>query len=80
MKPGEFTNRGKGITVCSHLEEIVGRLKGKQKNADGSVRTFILQKYLQKKKRSTTLKLDLLDIILVDNENNRNNCVKNQKL
>ena len=48
MKPGEFTNRGKGITVCSHLEEIVGRLKGKQKNADGSVRTFILQKYLQK--------------------------------
>lgn len=46
MKPGEFTNRGKGITVCSSLEDIVVRLKGKEKNADKSIRTFILQKYI----------------------------------
>jgi hypothetical protein len=29
MKPGEFTNRGKGISVCSSLDDIVMRLKGK---------------------------------------------------
>lgn len=46
MKPGEFTNRGKGITVCGSLEEILSRLKGKERNSDGSVRTFILQKYI----------------------------------
>ena len=29
LKPGEFTNRGKGITVCSSLDDVKIRLKGK---------------------------------------------------
>lgn len=29
VKPGEFTNRGHGITVCDSLEDIIIRLKGK---------------------------------------------------
>lgn len=29
VKPGEFTNRGTGITVCSSLDDIKIRLKGR---------------------------------------------------
>jgi hypothetical protein len=29
VKPGEVTNRGKGITVCATLDEIKIRLKSK---------------------------------------------------
>lgn len=46
MKPGECSNRGNGITVCHSLDEIKLRLKGREKNSDGSDRTFIVQKYI----------------------------------
>jgi tubulin--tyrosine ligase len=29
VKPGEFTNRGTGITVCSSLDDVKLRLRGK---------------------------------------------------
>jgi tubulin---tyrosine ligase len=48
VKPGELTNRGRGITVCSTLDEIKVRLKGKEKNSNGTARTFIIQKYIEK--------------------------------
>ena len=48
LKPGEFTNRGKGITVCASLDDIVARLKGKERNADNTLRTFIIQKYIER--------------------------------
>lgn len=31
VKPGEFTNRGHGITVCHTLEEVKSILKNKRK-------------------------------------------------
>jgi hypothetical protein len=46
MKPGENSNRGNGITVCHSLDDILIRLKSKERNSDGQFRTFILQKYL----------------------------------
>ena len=46
MKPGENTNRGNGISVCFGLDDINYRLKSKERNKDGSYRTFILQKYM----------------------------------
>lgn len=46
VKPGENTNRGNGITVCYSLDDIKLRLKGRQRNSDGKLRTFILQKYI----------------------------------
>lgn len=46
VKPGENTNRGNGITVCYNLDDIKIRLKGRQRNSDGKLRTFILQKYI----------------------------------
>lgn len=48
MKPGENSNRGNGITVCHGLEDIKIRLKAKEKNSDGNLRTFIIQKYMEK--------------------------------
>jgi hypothetical protein len=29
MKPGENSNRGKGITVCHGLDDVKARLKGR---------------------------------------------------
>jgi hypothetical protein len=46
MKPGENSNRGTGITVCYSFEEIRLRIKSKEKNSDGSLRTYIVQKYM----------------------------------
>ena len=46
VKPGENTNCGNGITVCYSLDDIVVRLKGRERNGDGKFRTFILQKYI----------------------------------
>lgn len=46
VKPGENTNRGNGITVCYGLDDIKVRLKGRERNGDGKLRTFILQKYI----------------------------------
>jgi len=48
VKPGELTNRGNGITVCATLDEIKVRLKSKEKNGNGTPRTFIVQKYIEK--------------------------------
>jgi tubulin polyglutamylase TTLL1 len=46
VKPGEFTNRGTGITVCANLDDVKIRLKGRERNQNGKFRTFIVQKYL----------------------------------
>ena len=46
MKPGENTNRGTGITICHNIEDIRLRLKSREKNKDGTLRTFIIQKYI----------------------------------
>jgi len=45
IKPGENTNRGNGINVCSELNEITNLI-----NKDNSVtaRTYILQKYIDR--------------------------------
>lgn len=48
VKPGEFTNRGTGITVCSNLDDVKIRLKGRERNQNGKYRTFIVQKYLER--------------------------------
>lgn len=45
-KPGENTNRGNGISVCWGIDDIKHRLRGREKNSDGSIRTFIIQKYI----------------------------------
>lgn len=46
VKPGENTNRGNGITVCYSIDDVLIRLRGRERNNDGKLRTFILQKYI----------------------------------
>ena len=42
VKPGEFTNRGQGITVCNSLAEITAQIK------PAEAKTYIVQKYIEK--------------------------------
>lgn len=43
-----MTNRGRGITVCSILDDIKVRLKSKEKAKNGQLHTYIVQKYIEK--------------------------------
>ena len=42
VKPGEFTNRGQGITVCKSLQEIMETFKSAQNSS------YVIQKYIEK--------------------------------
>lgn len=42
VKPGEFTNRGQGITVCKNLQEIMSTFKSVHNSC------YIIQKYIEK--------------------------------
>ena len=64
-KPGEFTNRGMGITVCASLDDVKLRLRGREKNANGSLRTFILQKYIEKPLLYNKRKFDIRHYMLI---------------
>ena len=42
VKPGEYSNRGKGISVCSNLQEIKSELSIVMITKKGNRRTYIL--------------------------------------
>jgi len=65
MKPGESTNRGNGISVCFSLDDVQMRLKSKEKNRDGSIRTFILQKYIERPLLYNGRKFDIRHYALI---------------
>lgn len=65
VKPGENTNRGTGITVCYGVDDIRVRLKGRERNGDGKLRTFILQKYIENPLLYNKRKFDLRHYMLV---------------
>ena len=69
MKPGENSNRGNGISVCHGLEDIRLRLKAREKNSDGSLRTFILQKYMEKPLLYKGRKFDIRHYMLLTSFN-----------
>lgn len=69
MKPGENSNRGNGITICYHLDDIVQRLRAKEKNSDGSLRTFIVQKYIEKPLLFKGRKFDIRHYALITSFN-----------
>ena len=46
VKPGENSNRGFGIKVCNDLQEVKSIIKNKEKWADGSNKTYIIQSYI----------------------------------
>jgi len=48
VKPGENSNRGQGISVCSTLAQIKQELSSSVNPKTGAKRTFIIQKYIEK--------------------------------
>lgn len=48
VKPAEFSNRGRGITIHSNLEEIKEIVSSGEKHADGNPKTYIIQAYIEK--------------------------------
>lgn len=65
VKPGENTNRGNGITVCLELNEIKAILKSKEKHRDGTTKTYILQKYIEKPLLYKRRKFDIRHYIML---------------
>ena len=71
VKPGESSNRGNGITVCHCLDDIKLRLKGRERNGDGSLRTFMVQKYMEKPLLYKGRKFDIRHYLLLSCINGR---------
>ncbi|OMJ85917.1 hypothetical protein SteCoe_12694 [Stentor coeruleus] len=63
VKPGEFTNRGQGITVCKNLSEIIAILKPAES------KSYILQKYIEKPLLINKRKFDIRCYALVTSIN-----------
>ena len=43
IKPGEGTNRGNGITVCSEIAEIKDIVNNREAHNNGVKKTYIIQ-------------------------------------
>jgi tubulin monoglycylase TTLL3/8 len=65
IKPGEFTNRGNGITVCSKLSDIKAILKNVRKLDNWNNRTYIVQEYLDKPFLYCKRKFDIRHYMLI---------------
>lgn len=48
LKPGENTNRGTGISLCGSVAEVREEMRSLAAVSEGKLRTFILQKYIEK--------------------------------
>jgi tubulin polyglutamylase TTLL1 len=51
--------------VCHSLDDVLLRLKGKERSGDGSARTFILQKYIEKPLLYKSRKFDIRHYLLI---------------
>ena len=61
----EADHRGNGISVCHSLDDIMLRLKAKEKSSDGKPRTFIIQKYIEKPLLYKSRKFDIRHYLLM---------------
>lgn len=59
IKPGEYTNRGTGITVVNKFQQIKEILNSDRKQKNGLDRTYIVQEYIQKPMLFKKRKFDL---------------------
>lgn len=69
VKPGEFTNRGNGITVCRTLEEVKSIVKNKKKLETGGMRTYIVQEYLDRPFLYQRRKFDIRHYMMISGVN-----------
>jgi tubulin---tyrosine ligase len=65
VKPGEITNRGRGIQYCKNLSEIKPIIKNKQTHANGSLKTFLIQEYIDRPLLYKGRKFDIRHYIMI---------------
>ena len=65
LKPGEDSNQGHDIVVCSQLDQIRAELRNSTNPRTGKKRTFILQKYLERPFLYSKRKFDIRCYALV---------------
>lgn len=70
IKPGERSNRGNGISICKSLEEIKDVINKKETHKNGKIKTFVLQKYIEKPYLFNKRKFDIRCYMLLTNFNN----------
>lgn len=71
VKPGQNTNRGNGIIVCLQLNEIKAILKRQEKHQDGTLKTYIIQKYIERPLLYKKRKFDLRHYMMLNCSNGR---------
>lgn len=65
VKPGELSNRGQGITVIDEIYELNNILKKKEKHFNGSEKTYIVQKYIEKPLLYKNRKFDIRHYMMI---------------
>lgn len=71
VKPGEYSNRGKGISVCSNLQEIKSELSIVMITKKGNRRTYILQQYIDRPFLFKKRKFDIRCFMMLTSINGR---------
>ena len=69
IKPGEQTNRGIGITVCDEIEQIEEILRKSERHPNGKMKTYLIQKYIEKPLLYKKRKFDIRCYMLVTSIN-----------
>ena len=65
IKPGEETNRGRGIEVCSDLAQIKEIVSTPEVTSTGSQRTYLIQEYLSRPLLYNKRKFDIRCYLLI---------------
>ena len=71
MKPGEFSNRGNGITCSNKLEDIRKRVSKCHVGRNGEAKTLILQLYISNPLLYNNRKFDIRAYMLVTCHNGK---------
>lgn len=69
VKPGEMSNRGNGIKVCSQISEIKQIVCKRERHENGKLKSHIVQEYLCKPFLYNRRKFDIRHYILVSSIN-----------
>jgi glutathione synthase/RimK-type ligase-like ATP-grasp enzyme len=69
VKPGEDSNRGNGIEICTEFYELRKILNAKETHTSGKEKTFIVQQYIDKPFLYNKRKFDIRCYMLVTHYN-----------
>ena len=65
VKPGEMSNRGRGIKVCHDLNGIKASIKNKKSHTNGKSQSYIIQEYILRPFLYYGRKFDIRHFIMV---------------